>query len=102
LPTTTKMLTTADVVSGLMSAGFAVAKVHPSDVTVLFAREEVNGTINGVASSITVFSTTGGREAWLSYVLGFGRAAVVGAGDQQSDLWGVNPTKEQGGLDLAA
>jgi hypothetical protein len=100
--TTTGPLHPADVATVLREHGFTVAGEHPSDPAAMFALEEDDATIDGTEAGIATFGTVQGREAWLEMILGFGRAAVAGTGDEPSDLWGVNPTKEQNGLTLAA
>jgi hypothetical protein len=92
----------ADVVSTLRQHGFTVTGVHPADVTAMFALEQDQATIDGTSSFIATFGNTTGRQAWLELLAGLGRAGVVGTGTTRGDLWGVNPTKEQGGLQLAA
>jgi hypothetical protein len=92
----------ADVAAALRQHGFTVTGAHPADPAPLYAVEADEGTVNGADSAIATFGNVAGREAWLEMVTTFGRAAVVGSGDRPGDLWGVNPSKEQGGLALAA
>jgi hypothetical protein len=84
------------------TATSADATIHPADVTAMFALEQDQATIDGTSSFIATFGNTTGRQAWLELLAGLGRAGVVGTGTTRGDLWGVNPTKEQGGLQLAA